>query len=193
MSEIPAERFGDSASAGLEAGVFSILDAYDINPIGEQSFKTKQDTTAWLRFKDGVLNDLTADISRADEPVLTIINLKSSAQGFVATEVIIPKRARNIKNHDDYAQLIKVASSTLLDYSQQARLLAVLDSFKGIYEEDIDRELEQILGQSFEEQSSKQPSLWKRKLKTAKFFGKTALMMFGAPSPYYAFLPVHPR
>ena len=190
MSEIPAERFGDSASASLETGILSVLEDYGISPFGEQRFLTEDQTVVWMRFEDGSLTDLTTDVSCQDESFNAIINLRSTSDGFRATQTNIPKSASQIKDHDDYASQVRVNPTALLDYSQQARLAEILDEIEApIGEEYFDRELEQVLNQSLEEDSPSDASLWRRKLKTAKFFGKTALMMLGSYSPYYFFIP----
>ena len=190
MSEIPAERFGNSASASLEASVFSILEDYDTDPFGEYRFLTEGQSVVWMRFKDGELTDLTADVSCLDEPFMTIINLKSTSDGLMATQANIPNFASEIADHDDYASQVRVNLPSLLEYSQQVRLAEILDEIESPIGEDyFDRELEQIIDQPLNDERPPKPSLWIRKLKTVKFFSETALVTFGSYSHYCAYIP----
>ncbi len=151
MSEIPNKRFGETASADLEAAVLRLIEGYALEPRGEQQFSTESGTLLWLRFQEGCLTDLITEIAHSNAQLRTVINLQAGDAGYAAIETTTLRDDHTTSEQSAYTAAIHVAAPDWLNHTQYVQITDVLDEVKTYTDGEVsDRELDQILQQELQ-------------------------------------------
>lgn len=177
MSNTPENQYGNTASGELEHDIMLLLKRFSVEPYGRQifmvarksKFKTDCNSDLWLRFENGTLQSLHADISDDREPYITTIYLTSEPDGFKAIESLTPCTP-SASIPDDTTINSRIIQTEVLDYVQYDRLGGVIDDVEELIDGDVhDPAFERIvLAGSYMEMRRHSPTKWQQRLNKAR-------------------------